>query len=191
MGTQLGAQRRAGLLLAVLTCRSRCWCCCQIPGEGRAERARSGFNTPSTPRPQAWLPAPAFSPVLVPHTASCSCCQLGLEAPPAPSRAKASAVLIFAFCLPSHHFSLLFPFKSTFCAAGPACSSPPRHSLGSGTFWVSKLPPCEHRGRAEAAGAGVGSFLAWKESSLLAVSLFLFSWFLNLMTGQFCYLHLF
>lgn len=153
-GDPAGSQSRAGLLLAALTCRSRCWALLPNPWGGRAERARSSSNPPW---PQAWLPAPASS-LFCSHSASCRCCQLGLEAPPALSRAKAPAVQIFAFCHPSHHFPLLFPFKSTFCAASPACSGLPRHSLSSGTFWVSELPPWEHWGRVGGSRSWSGEF---------------------------------
>lgn len=165
MGIQLGAQRRAGLLLGCRDVQE------QVPGAAPSpwggDSRESHLRLQHTPAP-GLAACSCLWPALIPRTASCRCWQLPLEAPPVPSWAKAPATQIFAFCHPSHHFPLLLPFKSTFCAALVLPGTP----WAPVRFGCQSCPLVSTGAEQVAPGAGVGSSRAWKESSLLALCFF-------------------
>lgn len=105
MGTQLGAQRRARLLLGCRDVQE------QVPGaaakslgRGQQGKATSGFNTP---RAQAWLPAPGFGPALIPHVLQVLAAGFGDTSDTKPGKGPCNANICF---LPP--ISPLFPFIS-------------------------------------------------------------------------------
>lgn len=141
MGIQLGAQCRAGLLLGCRDMQE------QVPGaaaksleRGQQRKPRPALTHPS-PRPGCLLlplapsdPTHCILQVLAAAFGGTSGTELG----------KGPCNANICFLHPSHHFYLLLPFKAPSMLQVLPALVFPRHSLGSDTFWVSELPPCEY-----------------------------------------------